>query len=85
MNQLPNSQANSAPSVSMPSQPVQSLIAMATHPPPVSTVTGSSSTTVTELSLGSTQKSGEVQPLTNVFVPLESIKPGEQKDLLKFH
>ncbi|XP_052766224.1 ADP-ribosylation factor-binding protein GGA1-like isoform X3 [Mya arenaria] len=59
--------------VAMTSKPIPA--AMVSHPPPVSTVTGSMTTTVMGTSQA-TPNSGEVQPLTDVFVPLESIKPG---------
>ena len=61
------------PSTSIISLSSTPVVTMATqHPPPVSAVTGSSSTTVT---LPSSKPAEMIQPLTDVFVPLESIQP----------
>ncbi|XP_052234636.1 ADP-ribosylation factor-binding protein GGA1-like isoform X2 [Dreissena polymorpha] len=76
LNQLATSQPNTkglVPNPAPPVQPTQPLVDLVIHPPPVSTVTGSTTSTT----MGSTNpKSTEVQPLTDVFVPLESIVPG---------
>ncbi|XP_060578282.1 ADP-ribosylation factor-binding protein GGA1-like isoform X5 [Ruditapes philippinarum] len=78
LNQMASSQSG-IPAPIQPVQPIQSSpqpsVAMATHPPPVSMVTGSGDTTLLGSS-PSTPKSSEVRPLTDVFVPLETIQPG---------
>lgn len=78
MNMMTSSQSNTAsvPAAISTQYNQQPVVAMATHPQPVSMVTTSSSSPLVAPSPGS-GKTTEVQPLTNVFVPLESIKPGK--------
>ena len=68
-----NQLAGKAPSSSTPAPSVlqPSTVSTVTHPPPVSAVSGSMTTTVT------TPTKAEIQPLTDVFVALESIQPGK--------
>ena len=46
-------------------------VSTVTHPPPVSAVSGSTTTTVT------TPTKAEIQPLTDIFVELDKIQPGK--------
>ncbi|KAL4240768.1 gamma adaptin ear containing [Mactra antiquata] len=71
LNQMAPSQNMPAPVplIPTPSQAPQPAVAIATHPPPVSAVMGAGETTVSA-------RSTEVKPLTDVFVPLETIQPG---------
>ena len=49
-------------------------VSTVTHPPPVSAVSGSTTTTVT------TPTKAEIQPLTDIFVELDKIQPGKSPD-----
>jgi len=73
MNMMAGSPSTTTPASIAPIPSQQPLVAMTLTP--TSMVTGSSTTPI----MGSpgVTKTFEVQPLTNVFVPLESIKPGE--------
>ena len=48
-------------------------VSTVTHPPPVSAVSGSTTTTVT------TPTKAEIQPLTDIFVELDKIQPGKSQ------
>ena len=69
LNQIPSKTQASSSSPLPVYQPTG--VSTVTHPPPVSAVSGSTATTV------STPTKAEIQPLTDVFVALESIQPGK--------
>ncbi|KAK6170403.1 hypothetical protein SNE40_018808 [Patella caerulea] len=69
-----NQLSNLGTTTSSQSQPQPSLLDLSN---PITSISGTATTN--GLTMGSPSKTVEIQPLTDIFVPLESIKPGEHQ------